>query len=214
VDEFQPELRPEDTGARLRAVRELTGLSSRDVARAAGLTKREVAAVERGRRRLTVDELRAVSGALNVDPEMLAADGLGAADRATTESERIDAVAGHDPDQWGELPESPADLPPAIPLELPNSERRTDFMTRKRVEDSWADLRAEMEGVIRQCMRLSTIGSGDDPLEMLDSLEAEIRQLKTNRNFHREVGRHERTIAQARGGSRVSKLSGSRARSQ
>jgi transcriptional regulator with XRE-family HTH domain len=188
VDRFQPELRPEDTGARLRAVRELTGLSSRDVARAAGLSKREVAAVERGRRRLTLDELRAVSVALNVDPQMLTAD-------------TGDGIRRHEPDHGHALPAASPEPAPAAPFELPNSERRRDFMTRKRVEDSWSDLRAEMDGVIRQCMRVSTIGSGDDALGMLDALEAEIRSLKTNRTFHREVARHERTIAEVRGGA-------------
>jgi transcriptional regulator with XRE-family HTH domain len=198
VEDSPAELRPEDTGARLRAVRELSGLSSRDVARAAGLTRREVAMVERGRRRLSTDELRALAGALNIDAEVLTADGLGAADRATTDGERIDAVIGHDPDRWDAMPASPAELPKALPVDLPDPERRQDFFGRKRVEDSWTDLRGEMEGVIRQCMRVSTIGSGDDALALLDSLESEIRRLKINRTFQRAVARHERTITEAR----------------
>ncbi len=205
-------MRPEDVGARLRAVRELSGLSSRDVARAAGLTKREIALVERGRRRLSTDELRALAGALNVDAEVLTAEGLGAADRETTDAERIDAVIGHDPDRWDAMPASPAELPKALPVDLPDPERRQDFSTRKRVEDSWTDLRAEMEGVIHQCVRVSTIGSGDDALALLDSLESEIHQLKIKRTFQRAVARHERTIAEAR--SQDSTLNRSRARSR
>jgi hypothetical protein len=96
------------------------------------------------------------------------------------------------------MPASPAELPKALPFDLPDPERRQDFFGRKRVEDSWTDLRGEMEGVIRQCMRVSTIGSGDDALALLDSLESEIRRLKINRTFQRAVARHERTITEAR----------------
>ncbi|MFI5053747.1 MAG: helix-turn-helix domain-containing protein, partial [Acidimicrobiia bacterium] len=66
MEDLQPELRPEDTGARLRAVRELAGLSPREVARAAGLSRHEIEAVERGRRRVSQDELDALADALNV----------------------------------------------------------------------------------------------------------------------------------------------------
>jgi transcriptional regulator with XRE-family HTH domain len=205
VNDFHPEIRPEDTGARLRAIRELGGLSSRDVARAAGLSSRELAAVERGRRRLSPDEVRALSAALNVRPEVLVADGLGALGREPAEPEfeagRVD------------LPTAPA---AASPFDLPEPERRRDFNTRKQVEDSWSDVRAGMEGVIRQCMRVSTVGSGDDVFVLLDSLESEIRRLRTDHAFQREVTRHQRTIAAARSrgaaATRESTLDNTRAR--
>ena len=116
MEEFEVSIRPEDTGARLRAVRELAGLTTRDVARAAGLSRREIGLVERGKRILDPDELRALAGALGVEPEVLVSQGLGELGPATTEADRIDAVAGHDPDHWHALPVSPADLPPALPV--------------------------------------------------------------------------------------------------
>ncbi len=201
MEDFGEQARPEDTGARLRAVRELAGISSRDVARAAGISKRELAAVERGRHRLTQDELRSLAGALGVDPEVLVSAGLGELDHTTTEGERIDAVIGHDPDQWHTLPQSPADLPPALPVNLPDPERRHQLATRHRVDDSWNEVRGQMDGVIRQCMLVSTMGSGDDVREMLDALEIEIRRLKASHSFIRGVARHEQIRAQARGGS-------------
>ncbi len=201
MEEFGEQARPEDTGARLRAVRELAGLSSRDIARAAGISKRELAAVERGRRRLTQDELRSLAGALGVDPEVLVSAGLGELDHTTTEGERIDAVIGHDPDQWHAMPQSPADLPPALPVDLPDPERRHNLATRQRVDDSWNDLRGQMEGVIRQCVLVSTMGSGDDVRAMLDALEVEVRRLKASHSFIRGIARHEQIRAQARGGS-------------
>jgi hypothetical protein len=108
---------------------------------------------------------------------------------------------GHDPDEWDALPASPSQLPAALPVNMPNPERRRDLNTRKRVEDSWADVRGQMEGVIRQAMRISTIGSGDDIRELLDSLDLEIRRLKTNNNFLRGIARHERIVENTRSGS-------------
>jgi transcriptional regulator with XRE-family HTH domain len=214
VDEFQEDLHPEDTGARLRAVRELAGLSSRDIARAAGISKRELAAAERGKQRLTQDQLRALAGALGIEPEVLASAGVGPLDHQASEAERIDAFIGHDPDHWDALPASPSQLPPALPVDLPDPERRRDPVTRKRVEDSWTDVRGQMEGVIREAMRITVIGTGDDVREQLDSLEIEIRRLKTSHNFLRAVGRHEHLIEQVRNGApyRSSADSGARSR--
>jgi transcriptional regulator with XRE-family HTH domain len=167
------EIRPEDIGARVRAVRELAGLSPRDVGQAAGLSGREVAAVERGSRPVSVDELRAIAAALHVSAKVLVA-------------------AAPAPAQGQQPALTPAD---------PGADRRRDFNTRKWVEDSWSDLRAEMEDVIRQCMRVSTVGSGDDVPALLDGLERELRRLRINADFQRELIRHERTVAQARGKS-------------
>jgi transcriptional regulator with XRE-family HTH domain len=201
VEEFAEVLRPEDTGARLKAVRELAGLSSRDIARAAGISKRDLAAAERGKQRLTQEQLRALAGALGIDPEVLVSAGVGQLDDQASEADRIDAFVGHDPDEWDALPASPSQLPAALPVNMPNPERRRDLNTRKRVEDSWADVRGQMEGVIRQAMRISTIGSGDDIRELLDSLDLEIRRLKTNNNFLRGIARHERIVESTRSGS-------------
>ena len=104
------QLRPEDTGARLRAVRELAGLSSRDIARAAGIGKRELAAAERGKQRLTQDQLRALAGALGIEPDVLVSAGVGHLDQQASEADRIDAFVGHDPDGRDELPASPSQL--------------------------------------------------------------------------------------------------------
>jgi len=199
VEAFGEQLRPEDTGARLRAVRELAGLSSRDIARAAGISKRELAAAERGKQRLTQDQLRALAGALGIEPDVLVSAGVGQLDEQASEADRIDAFVGHDPDQWDELPASPSRLPAPLPVNLPNPERRRDLGSRKRVEDSWTDVRGQMDGVIRQAMRITVIGSGDDIRELLDSLDLEIRRLKTSHNFLRGVARHERLIEQVRG---------------
>jgi transcriptional regulator with XRE-family HTH domain len=198
VTDSRAAVRPEDTGARLRAIRELSGLSPREVAKAAGLSAREVAAVERGRRRLSTAELRAVAGALHIKAEVLVAEGLDAGTRTAGDHDRVDAAFGHDfPGRDGVT--TSAATSPARAFDLPEPERRRDLTTRKQVEDSWSDVRATMDDVIRQCMRVSTVGSGDDVVALLETLEVDIRRLRSDHAFQREVARHERTIATARG---------------
>ena len=175
-------------------------MSPREVARAAGLSPREVAAVERGRRRLSPQELRALAGVLNDRPEVLVA---GATSRG---ARRIRHPGTHRHRRRRRLicclAAGAERRAPARTLPPPRRSGPTvgrDFNTRKQVEDSWSDVRAGMEGVIHQCMRVSTVGSGDDVLALLDAVEGEIRKLRTDHAFQREVARHQRTIAAAHG---------------
>ena len=71
--------------------------------------------------------------------------------RAGTVDDQIDQVIGHDPDGWHDLPESVDDLPPALPVNLPNPERRRDYATRNRIEQSWREVRAEMGDTLTSC---------------------------------------------------------------
>ena len=127
VDPQPVAVRPEDLGARLRAVRELSGVSTRDVARSAGLGTRELRAAERGAKRLSPDQLHALAGALSVDPDVLVGVGFeGELVRAGSVDDRIDSFVGHDPDHWDDFPLTVDDLPPALPVNLPDVERRRD----------------------------------------------------------------------------------------
>jgi transcriptional regulator with XRE-family HTH domain len=200
VAEAHHDLRPEDMGARLRAVRELAGANTRDVAKSAGLSRRELQAAERGVRRLSPDELHALAGALSVDPDVLVGVGFdGDLVRAGTLEDRIDRVVGHDPDQWDDLPASVADLPPALPVNLPNPERRKDDTTRQRIEQSWHDMRNEMGDALTSCARLISAGSGDDVRRLIERLERDLQQLKSHRMFQRNLADHERALQKARG---------------
>jgi transcriptional regulator with XRE-family HTH domain len=192
------ELKTEDLGARVRAVRELAGLHQRDVAKAAGMSRRDLQAAERGAKRLDVAELRAVAGALGVDPDVLVGVGFeGDLTRAPID-QRIDEVVGHDPAQWGDLPESVEDLPPALPVNLPNPERRKDFTTRNRIEQSWRDVRAEMGDALTSCARLISAGSGDDVRRLVERLERDLQELKSRRAFQRKLADHERDLQRVR----------------
>jgi transcriptional regulator with XRE-family HTH domain len=199
VLESPNELLPEDLGARLRAVRELTGANQRDVAKAAGLSRRELQSAERGAKRLTDDELRALAGALGVEPDVLV--GVGFEDtlgRAGSVEDRIDQFIGHDPDAWDDLPMTADDLPPALPVELPNPERRRDLVTRERIEQSWRDTRAQMSDVLTSCARLVSAGSGDDVRRIIERLENDLRRLKSQHKFLRNLADHERALERAR----------------
>jgi transcriptional regulator with XRE-family HTH domain len=197
------EVKAEDLGARVRAVRELAGLNQRAVAKAAGLSRRELQAAERGAKRLSATELRAVAGALGVDADVFVGTGFeGEVVRASVE-ERIDEFVGHDPDAWDDLPASPVDLPPALPVNLPDPERRKDHATRDRIEQSWREVRAEMGEALTSCARLISAGSGDDVRVLIERLERDLQQLRSRRAFLRNLADHEAAVHEARdtGGS-------------
>src|SRR4051794_16085874 len=153
VRESNQELRSEDLGARLRAVRELAGADQRAVAKSAGLSRRELQAAERGAKRLTPDELHALAGALGVDPDVLAGVGFEGELVPASVDERIDHTIGLAPEGGADLPAPPIALPPDLPMNLPNPERRRDFATRNRIEAGWRDVRGEMGDALTSCAR-------------------------------------------------------------
>ena len=192
------ELKSEDLGVRLRAVRELAGADQRDVAKAAGLSRRELQAAERGVKRLTSDELRALADALGVDPDVLVGVGFeGELVRASVD-EPIDPAVTHDRAQPEDLPSSIDDVPPALSTNLPNPERRKDFATRNRIEAAWRDVRGEMGDALTSCARLISAGSGDDVRRLIERLERDLAALKSRRGFQRKLADHERDLQRVR----------------
>ena len=182
-------MRAEDLGARIRAVRELAGADPRDVAKQAGMSRRELQAAERGAKRLSTDELRAIAGALGIDPEVLVGASFEGAPART-------AVA--EPGRRHDLRPADADWPPALPVNAPNPERRKDLVTRERIERSWRDVRNEMSDALTSCARLVSAGSGDDIRRLLERLERDLTQLKSKHAFLRSLADHERAVERAR----------------
>jgi transcriptional regulator with XRE-family HTH domain len=177
VPDAHHEFKAEDLGARLRAVRELSGADQRDVANAAGLSRRELQAAERGAKRLTADELDALAGALGVDADVLVGVGFeGELKRAASEGE----------------------FPPAGSASLPSSERRKDYNTRNLIEQSWRDVRGEMGDALTSCARLISAGSGDDVRRLVERLERDLQELVARREFQRKLADHERDLHRAR----------------
>lgn len=194
------EPKAEDLGARVRAVRELAGLEQRDVAKAAGMGRRELQAIERGAKRVDDTELGALAGALGVDPDVLVGVGFeGDLVRAGSVGEQIDQVVGHDSDRWHDLPTTVEGLPPALPANLPHPERRKDFATRNHIEQSWREVRVEMGDTLTSCARLISAGPGDDVRRLIERLERDLHQLRSQHAFQRNLAEHERTLERVRG---------------
>jgi transcriptional regulator with XRE-family HTH domain len=165
VHDAQPELKAEDLGARVRAVRELQGAAQADVARAAGMSRRELQAAERGGKRLTTAELQALARALGVE---------------------LDVLIGVSTDR---------DL---LPATRPSPERRKDLATRSRIEQSWSEVRADLDELLTTCARLVSAGSGDDVRRLLERLERDLQGLKVHHSFLRKLADHERDLQRAR----------------
>jgi transcriptional regulator with XRE-family HTH domain len=192
------ELRNEDLGARVRAVRELSGLHQRDVAQAAGMSRRDLQAAERGAKRLSVPELRAIAGALEVDPDVLVGVGYeGDLLRAPVEA-RTNEFIDHDPERGGARRETVDDPPPTTPMHAPNPERRKDFATRSQIEQSWRDVRSEMGETLTSCARLISAGSGDDLRRLVQRLERDLQALTASPGFQTLLAAHERALHRAR----------------
>jgi len=194
VRDSHHELKSEDLGARVRAVRELAGVDQRDLARAAGLSRRDLQAAERGAKRLTPDELKAVAGVLGVDADVLVGVGFdGELARAAVDHQRAPATS-----DWDEPQASLEDRAPTQSAHLPNPERRKDFATRNRIEASWRDVRAEMGDALTSCARLISAGSGDDVRRLVERLERDLAELKSRRTFQRKLADHERDLHRVR----------------
>jgi transcriptional regulator with XRE-family HTH domain len=188
--EAHHELKAEDLGARVRAVRELAGADQRDVAKKAGMSRRELQAAERGAKRLSTAELHAIAAALGVDPDVLVGVGFeGELARASV----VDRGRGEDPRA------SDGEWPPPLPVNAPNSERRRDYVTRERIERSWRDVRDEMADSLTSCARLVSAGSGDDIRRLIERLDRDLTQLKAKQTFLRALADHERALERARG---------------
>jgi hypothetical protein len=202
MDTARTDLTAEDIGVRLRAVRELTGLTVGQVSKASGVSRREINAAEHGRRVLDANALRAVSGALGVAPGVLVSSNINAmkedpVDDATW-GRTVDNVVGHDPEHWHDLPATPGDLPAPIPFDLPSSERRIDNDTRDALEKSWVAVRSEMLDLLDAATRLAMCGSNDDPTALMRNVTVQIDKLQRKRSFQQAVARHQAELLETR----------------
>ncbi len=205
MDIARSELTAEDIGVRIRAVRELTGLTVGQVSKASGVSRRDINSAEHGRRVLDSAAMRALAGALGVAPGVLVSSSPQAQrEEPLSDAEfgaQVDSVVGHDPERWHDLPATPADLPAPIPFDLPSSERRIDADTRDQLEQSWVAVRSEMHEVIEAATRLAMCGSSDDPTVLMRTVEFEIDKVQRKRSFQKHVARHQAEVLQARAAS-------------
>lgn len=184
MDIARSELTAEDVGVRLRAVRELAGLTVGEVSKASGVPRRDINAAEFGRRVLDSTAMRAVAGALGVAPAVLVSSRPG----AVRDDSRDDTAS--------RAPEVPVRAP--IAFDLPSSERRIEADTRQKLEQSWVAVRGELHGVIEAATRLAMCGSGDDPTALMRAVEFEIDKIGRSRDFQTQVARYQAELLEER----------------
>jgi transcriptional regulator with XRE-family HTH domain len=183
-------LTAEDIGVRLRAVRELSGLSVGEVSKASGVPRRDINAAEHGRRVLDAAAMRAVAGALGVQPGVLVSS--------------MPQPAPDEPeDSAYRIPVNPAarrepERPLPIAYDLPAAERRIDDDTRADLEQSWVAVRSEMHEVLDAATRLAMCGNTDDATVLMRNVVTEIDKLQRKRSFQQAVARHQAELLEAR----------------
>jgi len=187
MDIARSELTAEDIGVRIRAVRELAGLTVGQVSKASGVPRRDINSAEHGRRVLDSAALRAVAGALGVSPGVL----FSSSPHAAREQSRDDSAF--------RTPVDAATGP--VPFDLPSSERRIETDSRSDVEQSWVAVRGEMHEVLEAATRLAMCNSDDDPVTLMRNVEFEIDKLKRKRGFQQHVARHQAELLEARAAS-------------
>ena len=85
-------------------------------------------------------------------------------------------------------------------MNLPNPERRQDYATRHRIEQSWRDVRDEMGDTLTSCARLVSAGSGDDVRRLIERLERDLQRAQdVASQFQRNLADHEQAVIRARG---------------
>jgi transcriptional regulator with XRE-family HTH domain len=185
-------------GARFRALRKERGFSRRTVTRGTGFTTFELAKVERGRRRLTLDDCRSLAGCLGVHPAELAPDDVDLATVALADSHeaQIDALL----DQPAPAPTLTLEtyVAAAPPIELSDRERRRDLTTRERVEQSWKLVAREMQDVREAARRLAGATSSDDAEELVREAAEALARLSRDHGFRRHAARHQRLLLRSR----------------
>lgn len=206
--EASQDLHDEDLGARIRAVRELAGAGQRELAKAVGMSRRELQAAERGARHLSTEELRALAGALGVEPDVFTGDGVvrGPERAGSTPDGATDPDGSAPGGTQAPWPPAPNQATAAGAHDEPprRTERRKDLVTRSRVDESWNSVRAEMHDVLGDCARVISAGSGSDVRELLQQLERDLMALKAQRSFQRGLADHERSLQHVRTGRRAS----------
>ena len=185
-------------GARVRALRKEQGLSRRAVTRATGFTALELALVERGTKRLTVDDCRSLAGSLGVRlSELAPGDTDFAAASEGSHEARIDALLDQSE------PRSPfwltiKDFAAAPPIELSDRERRRDRRTRGRVEQIWNVVVRDMNDALEACRRLTAANSNDDADQLVRDAACALDRLRNDSGFRRHAARHRRLLRRVR----------------
>jgi transcriptional regulator with XRE-family HTH domain len=164
-------------GQRVRSARGRLRLNRSIVARNAGLSRRTLAAFERGRRDLSVDEVRSLAGSLGVDVgDLLPLDEMHAGPAPS--QIRIEDVLDVPVDIDG-LEAIPMTEPlPQLDRVASPVERRKVPRTRIDLDTSFLRVRSELDDVVRAAERLAAMGPDDNPRALIYDLQRALGSLR------------------------------------
>jgi transcriptional regulator with XRE-family HTH domain len=179
---------PRETGQRVRDARKRRKLSRRRVATNAGFSVSELASAERGRRPLTVDDLRSLSGSIGVELDDLLPDGC-----------VVEAVPPPDDVRIEDLL-TPAGDSRELEIALGSSahssaapefvERRQVPIASARLARAFADVRASSEEVTRCCALVQSADASDDLPARIAQLRHALSALEYSTTFADAVSRY------------------------
>ena len=179
---------PREAGQLVLDARKHRNLPRRRVAVNAGFSTRELAAAERGRRALTVSELRSLAGSIGVELDALLPDGCSVEATPPPEHLRIEdllAPVVASPDLEAALGPSArgASAPEFI-------ERRRVPIASAQVNRAFADLRSRIADVSQRCSRLQAADVDDDIAALLADLHCAVTELERDPAFAEALLRH------------------------
>ena len=180
---------PRETGQRVRDARKHRNLPRRRVAVNAGFSTRELASAERGRRAITVGELRSLAGSIGVELDALLPDGCSVEAIPPSDDVRIEDLL------------TPVAASPELEAALGASARgeaAPEFVERRRVPmasaqltRAFSDLRARIADVSQCCARLQAADIDDDIGALLAELHVAVTALERDPAFAEALTRHE-----------------------
>ena len=178
-------LEASEVGARVRSERKRLGFTRRRATRNAGFSRRQLASFERGRRPMTVDQVRSVAGSLGVDVDEFLPD----VDEPAPADVRIEDI-------FDELPVPVTDpLPELVAPATPLDERRKAPRARAKLDQAFACAWGQIAEVTRCCEQVSAAGADDDIGGLLDELVTAVAQLRENPELERAIECHRGALA-------------------
>ncbi len=179
---------PRETGQLLRDARKHRKLSRRRVATNAGFSARELAAAERGRRTLTADDLRSLSGAIGIEIDDLLPEGCSVEETPPPDDIRIEDLL------------QPAARSPELEAALGAGarggdarelvERRQVPIASARLARAFADLRARSDAVTRCCALVQSADATDDLPARIAQLQHALSELDGDTAFTDSLARY------------------------
>jgi transcriptional regulator with XRE-family HTH domain len=180
---------PRETGSRVRTTRRRHKLSRRRVAADAGFSARELTSIERGRRTLTVVDLRSLAGSIGVDVAELLPVGYVVDDGPPPDEVRIEDFLTAATDS--SAPTEAFDIGPLGRGDAAPVERRQLPTASARLAQAFSALRAHTDELVEHCASVPTAHATDDVASLLTELRRALDRLDHDSAFTECLARFE-----------------------